>query len=418
MRLIVTSEHRFSMAADGTVWSRVTNDYSFFQRYLVAFDTVKVVARAKSDSLIDGTYKQVTGPGVEFWPVPFYLGPREFALRRREIARSVLAAVDEKDAVLCRVASPIATELLRQIKGRPYGLEVVGDPYEALGPGAVRHPLRPLFRRLMSRNLEKQCGHAAGVAYVTQNTLQKRYPCPAHSVGVSDVSHLDFTGSPKVFTTSYSSVTWKEDDFAAESRRFQSCQNSRILFVGSLAQKYKGADVLLRAVARLRSKSVVEVIIVGDGKHRRELENLAATLGIGERVKFLGELPSGREVREQMDRATLFVMPSRTEGLPRAMIEAMARALPCIGTRVGGIPELLDDDDLVGAGDAEALAGKMREVLSSSERLTEMSARNLKRAQQYRPEVLEGRRSGFYRFLRRVTEEWAAQNRAAAAATA
>jgi glycosyltransferase involved in cell wall biosynthesis len=411
MRLIITSEHRFSIAADGTVWSKVGNDYAFWQRYLSGFDSVRVVARAQRDPLIDGKYKKVIGPGVEFWPVPYYVGPLQFALRKRQVARSVYGAMNKQDAVVCRVASPIATELLRQIKGRPYGLEVVGDPYEALGPGAVRHPLRPMFRRVMRRCLREQCAGAAGVAYVTQTTLQQRYPCPALSVGVSDVAHLDFTGLPKVFTTSYSSLTWKEDDFAKKSRQFRDCRGSRILFVGSLAQMYKGPDVLLEAVARLRSKSVVEVILVGDGKHRPELENLAATLGVAGQVKFLGELPSGRAVREQMDQSSLFVMPSRTEGLPRAMIEAMACALPCIGTRIGGIPELLDEDDLVAPGDVEALAAKMEEVLNSPGRLTEMSARNLKRAQDYRPEVLESRRSEFYRFLRSVTEDWLREQR-------
>ncbi len=418
MRLIITSEHRFSIAADGSVWSRIGNDYSFWQRYLSEFDSVRVVARAQRDPLIDDKYKKVTGPGVEFWPVPYYLGPLQFALRKRQVARSVCGAMNKQDAVICRVASPIATELLRQIKGRPYGLEVVGDPYEALGPGAVRHPLRPVLRRLMRRNLREQCAQAAGVAYVTQRTLQHKYPCPALSVGVSDVAHLDFTGLPKVFTTSYSSLTWKEDDFAKKSRQFQDCRSSRILFVGSLAQMYKGPDVLLRAVARLRSSTVVEVIMVGDGKHRPELESLAATCGVAGQVKFLGELPSGRAVREQMDQSTLFVMPSRTEGLPRAMIEAMARALPCIGTRVGGIPELLDDDDLVVPNHVEGLAAKVEEVLSSPERLTEMSARNLERAEEYRPEVLERRRREFYKFLRRVTEQWVERGPVAAAAIA
>jgi glycosyltransferase involved in cell wall biosynthesis len=219
------------------------------------------------------------------------------------------------------------------------------------------------------------------------------------------VATLQFTESPKVFTTNYSSVACNEEDFAKQRRHFQKSRTGKVLFVGSLAQRYKGADILLQAVARFKFDILLEVIIAGDGKHRSELESLAAKLGIAGQVKFLGELPSGRAVQEQMDRATLFVMPSRTEGLPRAMIEAMARALPCLGTRVGGIPELLDDRDLVAADNADALAEKMNEVLSSPERLMEMSARNLERAQEYRPELLERRRNEFYRSLRLITEQ-------------
>ena len=68
------------------------------------------------------------------------------------------------------------------------------------------------------------------------------------------------------------------------------------------------------------------------------------------------------------------------------MIEAMTRALPCIGSRVGGIPELLDDQDLVDPADIVGLATKIKQVVTDSQRLSEMSRRNLERAQEYRPE--------------------------------
>jgi len=83
--------------------------------------------------------------------------------------------------------------------------------------------------------------------------------------------------------------------------------------------------------------------------------------------------------------------------------EAMARGLPCIGSTVGGIPELLQPEDLVPPGDAEALGTKIREVLDNCERLTRMSMRNLEVARQYREDLLEAKRLGFYEELRRVT---------------
>ena len=86
---------------------------------------------------------------------------------------------------------------------------------------------------------------------------------------------------------------------------------------------------------------------MGDGRHRAELESLARTSGISAATKFLGELPNGEAIREQLDQATLMVLPSRTEGLPRVIIEAMARAVPCVASNVGGIPELLDPRYLV-----------------------------------------------------------------------
>ncbi len=408
MRLIITSENRFSLAPDGSVWAKICSGYPFWERYLQAFDFVRVVARAKSDPQIDSSYQAVTGPGVEFWPLPFYLGPEQFLVRRRKILKSLWSAVEPGDALLCRVGSHLADELLPNIwrEGRPYGLEVIGDPHEALGPHTIRHPLRPLFRALATRSLRQQCTRAIAVAYVTRQQLQKKYPCPAHSVGVSDVGPLDFRANPKVFTTSYSSVLCENSEFVDRARCYHDRERPRILFVGSLAQMYKGADILIRAVRHLLPIIAPAITLVGDGKHRGELQRLCRKLNVLDYVTFLGELPSGEAVREQMDRATLFVMPSRTEGLPRAMIEAMARALPCIATRVGGIPELLADEDLVDPDDVAGLAAKIKEVWSGPERLSEMSDRNLRRVQEYRPEALKKRRNEFYRFLRRSTEQW------------
>lgn len=408
MRLVVTTDYRFSLAADGSVWTKVTYDHTFWERYLAVFDSVRIVARAKLDPELDARYKRVTGGPVTFWPLPFYLGPQQFLRRRREVRKSLGAALGPDDALLCRVGSLLADELLPSLwkKERTYGLEVIGDPHEAMGPGAVRHPLRPLFRAWATRSLKRQCSQAVAVAYVTRERLQRRYPCPAHSVGISDVTNLDFMSSPKVFTTNYSSIDCDAEDFVDHARSFQGRERPRILFVGSFAQMYKGPHILIEAVKRLVPAMNPLVIMVGDGKHRSEMQEMAARLGIAESIQFHGELPAGKAIRDQMDQATLFVMPSLTEGLPRAMIEAMSRALPCIGTRVGGIPELLAAEDLVDAGDVAGLAQKIKDVISSPERLSAMSERNLARAQEYRPEVLEKRRVEFYRFLRRETERW------------
>src|SRR5205823_12199897 len=94
------------------------------------------------------------------------------------------------------------------------------------------------------------------------------------------------------------------------------------------------------------------------------------------------------------------------EGVPRATIEAMARGVPCIGSAVGGIAELLDADGLFPSGDAAALARKIREVLDNSCRMTQMSAVNLAKAREYLNSVLSGRRREFYTYVRRATEDW------------
>jgi glycosyltransferase involved in cell wall biosynthesis len=114
------------------------------------------------------------------------------------------------------------------------------------------------------------------------------------------------------------------------------------LYVGRL-EAVKGLHTLLNAVARLTesARRAMRVFLAGNGSERAALESLCRSQNLGETVTFLGERS---DVPELLNMADAFVMTSRTEGLPMALIEAMAAGLPCIATAVGGIPAVLADD--------------------------------------------------------------------------
>ena len=131
----------------------------------------------------------------------------------------------------------------------------------------------------------------------------------------------------------------------------------RLLTVGGLYAA-KAHDVLLRAAALLAEcEPEVRLDIVGDGELRAECERLAATLGISDRVAFHGERPKS-EVARLMREADVFVLASRYENNPCAVLEALMSGLPVVATRVGGVPEIVNADNglLVEPGDAPALA--------------------------------------------------------------
>ena len=385
MRIVVVVEARFARTPDGAVWSR-EGTAGFFARYLSAFDRVRVVARVGETSAVTGDANRVDCDAVEVWPVPYYLGPRQYVLRRAAVAAAVCAAAGAGDAVIVRTPSPIGAHLVRSRRraGLPFALEVVGDPHDVLAPGVIRHPLRPFLRPQQTRVLRDQCRTAAAVAYVTEQHLQTRYP-PAATAA----------------TASYSSVDLPPAAFRAGPRGLAPLTaGPTIVSVGSLEQPYKGIDVLIRAVAELHDSGLsVRLAHVGDGRLRPRLAQLCAELGVDGLVEFTGAL-SGEAVRRRLDAADLLVMPSRTEGLPRALLEAMARGLPAIATAVGGIPELLAPADLVAPGDAEGLAAAIRSRLTDPWWLADASARNLARAREYSQAELAGRRDAFYAAVR------------------
>ena len=394
MNLIVTLEMRFDRTSDGAVWTQAAFAYSFWQRYLEVFDSVCVVARVQNVEVAQSDWLRADGERVVFSSLPYYIGPRQYLLNFRQMRQSIRGIFQEGNAVIFRVPSPIAATAASILKQRdwPYGVEVVGDPYDVFAPGAVRHPLRPFFRWWFPRQLRRLCAGASTAAYVTQQTLQNRYPPQSQSV----------------YSTYYSDVELSAKAFVNASRQLDNQLKSFTLAtIGSLEQLYKGTDVLISALKECVNSGLdVKLIIIGDGKHRHELEVMSASLGMEKSIQFLGQIPSGDDVRTLLDASDVFMLPSRTEGLPRAMIEAMARGLPCIGSTVGGIPELLPAEDMVPPNDAHALAEKIREVVTNPERMAAMSARNLDKAREYADNVLYERRTAFYQHLKAETEAW------------
>lgn len=141
----------------------------------------------------------------------------------------------------------------------------------------------------------------------------------------------------------------------------------RILCTGRLVGA-KGQAILLMAMASLvRRQRTVSLVLIGDGPDRAALEDLVHQQGLEKYVTFAGG-QNHHHVLESLREADLFVLPSFAEGIPVALMEAMAIGVPCISTFVAGIPELIrheQDGLLVPAGSVEELTAAMERLIGS-----------------------------------------------------
>lgn len=141
---------------------------------------------------------------------------------------------------------------------------------------------------------------------------------------------------------------------------------ARLVCVGRLTHQ-KGQLLLLEALARLAADSIpFELVVVGDGPLRPDVQRAARRLGIYDRVHLRGWLDEAT-VRDEILSARALVLPSVAEGLPVVLMEAFALRRPVVATRVAGIPELVDDRCgwLVPPNSVEALAGAIRAALTA-----------------------------------------------------
>jgi glycosyltransferase involved in cell wall biosynthesis len=171
-------------------------------------------------------------------------------------------------------------------------------------------------------------------------------------------------------------------------------------FVGTLDSNHKGLDTALLALSKLPAAIKWRFEVVGEGGQMR-WRQLAESLGIADRVRFLGVLPGSKAVRSWLQGIDIYLQPSHTEGLPRSLIEAMSEGCLGIGSSVSGIPELLTAQFLHPPGDADALLAVIRRVLSTPDIFEQAAERNFEISREYlAPRLAEIRREFFANFAR------------------
>ncbi|MFT4733105.1 MAG: GalNAc-alpha-(1-_4)-GalNAc-alpha-(1-_3)-diNAcBac-PP-undecaprenol alpha-1,4-N-acetyl-D-galactosaminyltransferase [Sediminicola sp.] len=155
-----------------------------------------------------------------------------------------------------------------------------------------------------------------------------------------------------------------------------------IVSVGRL-EEVKGHEYLIRAFASIDAPEW-RLSLVGDGSLMDRLKNLAAQLGVAERVVFHGHL---KDFRKELSEASIFVLPSLKEGFPNALLEAMSVPLACIATDFMGVEnELIKDGQnglICSVADADAIKKKMQFLIDNPDRITSLATMAKKVREQY-----------------------------------
>lgn len=393
MNVLVAVDALLYKTPDGRVWTRTIYGYEFWKRYLDVFDTISVVSRMKNVGYeeVKG-YLRSDGERVIFKPLPMARGAKEYIKKLPNFIKCAKKAVKGEKCAIIRLPSIAATfvELIIRASHKPYILEIVVDPVNAFEGSK-------LASKVLTAHLKKACRKANGVSYVTQFALQKQYPSTARIKGKN---------TNEYYETYYSSITLNKDYFF-EPRDYSKLGNKIKLIhtANNIKNTVKGHDVVINVVKKLNDVGIdADVVFVGDGEKRIEFEIMAKELGIANKVSFTGLLASPLEVREKLLNADLFVFPTKCEGLPRAVIEAMAVGLPCLSTPVNGIPELLETEFMFDPVDIDGFTRKIIELVNNPKKMNAMSIRNIAKAKEYESSVLQKRRVDYYNRLKNLVE--------------
>lgn len=357
--------------------TNLTQDF-WNKRYLKFFDEIIVVGRYISVET-DPSKKLVKSSSDK---VHFYCIEETSSINRmltqKQQNEFIKKQIAECDRVICR--SWWGTAACEEL-GIPYMIEVVN----CIRDSYWNHSLLGKIVALPNYYLQKKAIRKAPyVLYVTQSFLQKRYPSPHNCIGVSDVELNE------------ESAFQKEQLLKKRLERIDDEKDLlKIGTAGAVSVRYKGQQYVIKALAELKNRGIenIEYQLVGSGD-ASYLEATARKYGVENQIKILGPIPHDR-IFAWYDSLDLYIQPSLTEGLPRALIEAMSRGLPCIGSNAGGIPELLESKYIFDK--QKPIDKQIADIycLISKKEMKEMANNNMEKAENFNAEVLNRRRDAF-----------------------
>jgi glycosyltransferase involved in cell wall biosynthesis len=399
--LNIVVDQRFKLAPDGRVWTHVPPSYESFEKALRVFDRVRVIGRAYPVNEPPSGSRLVSGSRVEVVPMPYYVGPLQYLRKRREVRRRIDEVARFDGAFLLRIPSQIGFLLGGELERlrRPYAVELLSDPYDLFSRGVAVSGIAPLFRPYFCRRTKELCGRASAVNYVTGSRTRANHPAPAAQ-----------------WSDSLSDVEMTEEAFLTPRLRSEQGR-LELVTVGLLDLLVKGQDVMIKALARCQAAGLdARLTFVGDGQYRDFLMRLARKFGVESRIRITGAVGGAAQVRQYLAESDVFLLPSRVEGIPRALLEAMAAGLPAICSRAGAMADLIETAWHVRAGDAANLASKILKMAAQRRQWVEIGRRNQALARDFESSVLGPRRVAFYEAILRTCLAGSPANAAISAA--
>ena len=377
---------------NGNFYAANQEKYDFFQRYLRVFEEIRLAIRCIDELKLNRSRILLTDDRIEIIPLPIFHGPLQYVTKYFATGKAITGIIDGCAAAVLRLPSTVAQRIGRDIINSkiPYAVEVVFDAHD--GANTAPNLIQKILWTIIDKRMRKICYKANGVSCVTEHYLQKRY----------------FSNKEGHFKSHYSSLAL-DKSFFTSSRKYPDHQPLKIAHVDDQIGLFsrKGTAELMRAIKLLKDQEiVVEAEFAGDDwdNSTKVINDFALSLGIEKQVKCIGYL-NRKELDEYLNASDLFVLPTKAEGLPRVIIEAIAKGLPTVTTPASGNPELIPEHFLVDYDDVETLAERIKELITDKVAYEKASRENFLNSLHYEASIMQARRDIFYGKLKEIVNQ-------------
>lgn len=377
-------------AYDGPIFKDMNGNYGdavitdeVLSRYLEYVDHLYVLIRVEKINIPieESKFIPILSKSVTIVEIP-NLNTVSGFIHKSVVIDQITKVVQECDmfflripGLICNAVANICNKLSKR-----YLVEVGGDSFDAFWNHSM---MGKLIAPYMFYSQKRTVFNASYATYVTDYWLQKRYPTKGVCKPASNVYLRSF------------------DTEVINSRISRYSQNKiQTLRIGTLASvdvRSKGQDLIIKALGRLKKKGIIliyELVGTGDPTY---LSQIAQKNDVLNQVVFVGA-KRHEDIWSWLDTIDIYAQPSKQEGLPRAVIEAMNRGCICIGSKVAGIPELLEEDELFKVGNVNDICDVLLRIIQEKDYSIRIT-RNFNKSKKYALEKLnENRRHIFSQY--------------------
>jgi len=373
MRVLFVHDCKMNYNSDGKA-QPIELQKRIRDRYIAVFGSIRYLVR-KGAEVSENDYC----PGFECRYLEDMNSPVNWLKKYRKNTKALTEEIITCNGAVCKLPSingAMAAKILRK-QGKPYIVEVVGCPWDSYWNHSIKGKIVAPVMWFITRQAVK---NAPYVLYVSEKFLQKRYPTRGEQTACSDV-----------LLTAFDESLSEERDARLKSKAGEA------IVLGTAAAvnvRYKGQQYVMKAMAILKKQGYkIKYRLVGGGDDTY-LKNVANKYGVSEDVEFIGTI-SHDKIPEFMDSVDIYLQPSNQEGLPRAVVEAMSRACPVIGSSTGGIPELVPPECVFKRKNVKDLTRVLKKVID--QKCDGLSQKSLERAKDFEKDKLDKKRTEFYK---------------------
>lgn len=375
---------------DLPIYKDINGDYccttltdKVFKRYFDVVDELVVATRIYqlNCTYLDAHQEKITLQNIRFLNLPNLNKPQYIITKMPKAKRVIRDEMSRCDLVFIRggIIGLLSARIAKEL-GKRYLCESAGCAWDEYWYHSFTGKLIAPYMELNAKKTTKSADY---VVYVTEKYLQDRYPTDGVPAAVSDVVINDIN----------------EQFLEERIEKIRKRKKDQLWVIGTAAglkTRSKGQQFVIEAISRLKNEIDIRYELAGTGDPSY-LKSVAEKFHVEDRIVFKGEI-NHDEILEWMDSLDTYIQPSMQEGLPRALVEAMSRACPCIGSTTGGIPELLHETALFQRGDIDALTQKVREFYSYD--WEKHATLNFNRAKDFQESILSDKRERIFKAYR------------------